>query len=282
VTGVRVQEAADEHQAVPSAMHVIGARMVVGADGLHSTVAHRLGLARPSRGPRRLAFVTHRRGVAGMGDSREMHLFGDGYCGLADVGGGVTNVVVVVPMPRARIAAGDADGFLTRWIAGHPTLAARLAASTPCAPVRVSGPFASRARRSWAPGAALVGDAADCFDPFMGAGIHAALRGGEMLGPYLFEALRAPSATRADHALEAYDRSRHHVFAGRWRAERLIGSAVGVPALMSRVARSMERYPDLADLLVGVVGGAVPPSAMLRPGVLWQLLAPPTGRRGPS
>src|SRR3712207_8668308 len=36
--------------------------------------------------------------------------------------------------------------------------------------------------RSFGPGAALVGDAADFFDPFTGEGIYAALRGGELLG----------------------------------------------------------------------------------------------------
>ncbi len=276
VIGVRVQDEGD----ADGAMRTIEARLVVGADGLRSIVAHRLGLARRSRWPRRIAFVTHRRGVLGMGDSGEMHVFDDGYCGLADVGDGVTNVAIVVPAGLAREASGDAEGFFARWLARHPALAARCAPSTSCSPVRVTGPFASHARRAWAPGAALVGDAVDFFDPFTGEGIYAALRGGEILGPYLFEALRAPTPVRADHALEAYDRSRHHEFAGKWRVERLIGLAVGVPALMNRVARSLEQRHDLADLLVGVAGDFVPPSAMLRPGVLWKLLAPSTGRRG--
>jgi flavin-dependent dehydrogenase len=189
---------------------------------------------------------------------------------------------VVVPARLVRDAAGDAEGFFARWIAGHPGLAARLTDAHPCSPVRVTGPFASHARRAWAPGAALVGDAADFYDPFTGEGIYAALRGGELLGPYLFEALRAPTPVRADHALEAYDRSRRYEFSGKWRVERLIGLAVGFPALMNRVARSLEQRRDLADLLVGVAGDFVPPSAMLRPGVLWQLLAPPMGRRGSS
>lgn len=41
---------------------------VVGADGLRSVVARRLGLARRLRWPERYAFVTHYSGVSGVGD----------------------------------------------------------------------------------------------------------------------------------------------------------------------------------------------------------------------
>jgi hypothetical protein len=49
----------------------------------------------------RVAFVAHFTGVADMRDVGEMHVSREGYCGLADVGRGVTNVAVVVPQSRA-------------------------------------------------------------------------------------------------------------------------------------------------------------------------------------
>ena len=42
--------------------------------------------------------------------------------------------------------------------------------------VRVTGPFAVHASRAWGRGVALVGDAADFFDPFTGEGLYTALR----------------------------------------------------------------------------------------------------------
>src|SRR5438034_1046720 len=45
--------------------HTIRARLTIGADGLHSIVARRIGRRRHGH-PRRLAFVAHVDGVAGM------------------------------------------------------------------------------------------------------------------------------------------------------------------------------------------------------------------------
>ena len=260
------------------AVTTITARIVVCADGLRSIVGKRLGLSRSSPWPRRIAFVTHYRGVQGIGDCGEMHVARDGYCGLADVGGSVTNVAVVVPHRLAAAARGDAEGFLAQWLASHPALAERFQSATRVSAVRVTGPFAARAVRAWAPGAARVGDAADFYDPFTGEGIYSALRGGELLGPYLYESLRANNSPAADVPLEAYERSRRHEFGGKWRVERLIGLAVSFPALMNHAARALASRSHLADLLVGVAGDFVPAGEVLRPGFLMQLLAPAKSR----
>jgi 2-polyprenyl-6-methoxyphenol hydroxylase-like FAD-dependent oxidoreductase len=251
------------------------ASLVVGADGLRSRVARQLGLARRARWPRRLALVAHWRGVADIGRVGEMHVQHDGYLGLADVGHGLTNVALVVPVSQARDAAGDPDGFVRRWLTRHPALGRRFAAAERVSPVRATGPFASHARRAWAPDAALVGDAADFFDPFTGEGIYAALRGGELLAPYVLDAVRGGTREGATRALAAYERARRAAFSGKWRVERLIGLAVGVPALMNHAARVLSRRADLADLLIGVTGDFVPAREVLRPGVLWRLMVPP-------
>jgi menaquinone-9 beta-reductase len=248
------------------------ARLVVGADGLRSVIARRLGLAHSSRWPKRVALVTHYRDVADIGPSGEMHVERDGYVGLADVGGGETNVALVIPARLAHALAGDPATFLDAWLARRPHLAPRFADAHRVSPVRTTGPFAQHARHAFASGAALVGDAADFFDPFTGEGIYAALRGGELLAPYAVDAARATTTERADIALAAYDRCRRHEFAGKWRVERLIGTAVGVPAIMNRAARALSQNPDMADLLVGVAGDFVPPREILRPSYLLKLL----------
>jgi flavin-dependent dehydrogenase len=249
----------------------MGAGIVIGADGLHSVVSRRLGLAAHRRWPQRVAVVAHYRGVDGVGTCGEMHVERDGYVGLADVGDGLTNVAVVVPVARARDMAGDPGAFLARWIAARPHLAPRFARAARVGEARATGPFASHARRAWAGGVALVGDAADFFDPFTGEGIYAALRGGEVLAPYAFEALRAGSPRRADEPLAAYDRWRRHEFGAKWLVERCIGTAVGIPALLEHAARALSARRDMADLLVGVTGDFVPAREVLRPRFLLRL-----------
>jgi flavin-dependent dehydrogenase len=255
-----------------SAIH--RARVVVGADGLRSVVARRLGLARVGRWPRRVALVAHYRGVDGVGDCGEMHVERGGYAGLADVGGGLTNVALVVPARRGReIAAAGAAAFLERWLGARAHLAPRFARAERVSPVLATGPFASHSRRAWAPGAALVGDAADFFDPFTGEGIYAALRGGEMLAAHLLAAGDAADRAAVDGALRAYDRARREEFGGKWIVERLIGGAVASCFLMNRAARALAARRDLADLLVGVTGDFVPAREVLRPTFVLRLLA---------
>jgi menaquinone-9 beta-reductase len=253
------------------------ARIVIGADGLRSIVARKLGIARRLPWPRRIAFVTHYRGVRGLGDRGEMHVEKEGYLGIADVGGGLANVALVVPMARARTIDGDPAEYLERWLREHEQLAARFAGARRVTKVSATGPFASAVRRAWAPGSALVGDAADFFDPFTGEGIYTALRGGELLAPSVVDAL-AGAPARSDEALAAYDAARRREFRGKWRVERMIGAAVAWPPLINHVARVLSRRKDMADLLVGVAGDFVPAAEVLRPRYLLRLLLPSFSR----
>ena len=248
------------------------ARVVIGADGLRSVVAKRLGLTRAMPWPRRLALVTHYRGVADMTDVGEMHVERDGYAGLADVGDGMTNVAVVVPASDARVASTDRAGYMADWIARRPHLAERFTGAERSGPVLATGPFASHVTQAWSAGAALVGDAADFFDPFTGEGIYAALRGGEMLASRILPALDTGDNAQLDEALRGYEEARRQEFGGKWMVERMVGLAVGFPPLINRVASVLARRKDMADLLVGVTGDFVPARAVLRPGFLAGLI----------
>lgn len=250
------------------------AALVIGADGLRSVVSRRLGLAHFARLPRRLAFVAHFRAVRDMAAFGEIHVERDGYVGLASVDRGLTNVAIVVPVARARAAKGRANDYFDGWLAARPHLAGRFAGAERVADVLVTGPFAQHAHRAWAPGAALVGDAADFFDPATGEGIYAALRGGEMLAPFALASLGARTARDAEEALAGYERARRAEFGGKWKVERIVGLLVGSPALMNRATRTLASRPEMADLLVGVGGDFVPPSAVLKPSFLLRLLLP--------
>jgi flavin-dependent dehydrogenase len=157
-------------------------------------------------------------------------------------------------------------------------VAGRVASGCLVRKVLTTGPFAAWSGRVVADGAALVGDAADFFDPFTGEGIYVALRGGELLAPFALRALAARSDREADDALRDYERARRAEFRDKWTVERLIGSAIGFAPAINYFGRVLEARKDMADLLVGVTGDFVPAREVLRPGYLLNLFRHP-GRR---
>jgi len=73
------------------------ARVVVGADGLRSVVARRLGRVFGSA-PRRIAFTAHVSDARDVNDLGEMHVGRPGYVGLGPIGNGVTTVGIPIGM----------------------------------------------------------------------------------------------------------------------------------------------------------------------------------------
>jgi menaquinone-9 beta-reductase len=284
---VRVTDVSKDHAGRVNGVNVIGpdgaartltSRYVVGADGLRSVVGKRLGLTHTSRFfPKRLALVAHYRNVRDVGSLGEMHVDRDGYFGIVDVGLGLMNVAVVVPISRAQeIGEGRAE-FLEQWIADRPHLAGRFVGAERLTDVRATGPFATVSRPAWAPGAALVGDAADFFDPFTGEGMYAALRGGELLAPFIAEALRGAQSGEK-RVLAGYEAKRRSEFGGKWKLERIVGMAIAYPYFLNNAAKALSRNKDLADLLVGVAGDFIPAKVALDPRILFNLFISPALR----
>jgi flavin-dependent dehydrogenase len=246
-------------------------RVVVGADGLHSVVARRLGLIRHSP-PERIAFAAHVADVRGVDGVGELHVSDRGYVGLGPVGGGITTVALVLPLRRVRASGRNYRREFFAELERFPGLAGRFDPRRLAREVLATGPFAQWARTAVVPGALLVGDAADFFDPFTGQGIHSAMRGAELAAQALIPALATSRGPVPLPALEPYARARRHAFRGKWLLERLIGLGVGSPALTNRVVSRLARRPELADLLVGATGNIVPAERVLTAGVLARLL----------
>jgi geranylgeranyl reductase family protein len=265
VSGVRVLDGSGHARNIPG-------RFIVGADGLRSVIARRLGLNKTATWPKRVALVAHYRDVRDITEYGEMHVERDGFVGIADVGNGLTTVAAVFPQRRARAIAADRDGFLDHWIASKPHLASRFSRASRDGKTTAVGPFASHARRGWHTGALLVGDAADFFDPFTGEGIYAALRGGEIASGAILKVLDTTSAESESQILCEYDQARRREFGGKWTVERLVGIGVATPFIINRAARSLAASKDLADLLVGVTGDFVPAREVLSFRYLTRLL----------
>jgi geranylgeranyl reductase family protein len=259
--GLRVVQTVCEAGAVRGVVDAngceIGARIVIGADGMHSIVARAAGPSRRVVWPRRVGLVQHFSGVDWPEDVGQMHVGKRGYVGVAplDHSGGVT-VGLVQPLHRSNTTRfGEA-------LADYPELAARLRVGTPVGQVHGIGPLARRVRAVSGPGFLLVGDAAGFFDPFTGEGIYRALRGAELAAAATSAAL---NGERTDYA-----RARADAFAAKERLTVLIQIFVQVPRLMDVAIRRLRQRPYVARRLGNVLGDLEHASL----GVAFDLLRP--------
>jgi menaquinone-9 beta-reductase len=243
--------------------HALKARLTVGADGLHSVVARRIGRRHHGRS-RRIAFVAHVAGVLDMGASAELHFGESAYMGLNQIGHNQTNVALVVPSQLAAHARAGLERFFTESLAEFPGVRERVEAGEVVRPILATGPFAVWSPSIIAPGAVLVGDAADFFDPVTGDGIYSALRGAEMVAETATAALSWPGPVTVDRLLE-YRRMRRRAFAGKWMLERVLDYALRYPRLFDRGVSRLGSRDGMAHTAVGLAGGFVPTRAVLNP-----------------
>jgi flavin-dependent dehydrogenase len=237
----------------------------VGADGLRSIVARRIGRRTHTR-PRRVAFVTHVAGVQ-MGSSAELHFGRMGYVGLNQVEADQANVAVVVAAARAASARGRVRDFFFEALAEFAAVRERVEAGTIVRPIMVTGPFAARSRRVTAPGSLLVGDAADFYDPVTGDGIYSALRGAELVADSMIPGLAQSGPVQRDN-FRYYRQLRRRHFLGKWVMERITRGLMQFPNIFDRTVDRLGRSQDMAHTAIGVAGGFVPLREMLNPGFI--------------
>lgn len=251
------------------------ARLLVAADGVHSTVARRLGLHVASR-VRKVALVAHLRGISGLTAYGEMHVAGRRYVGLAPLEpstrGDLCNVAMVIDEGRdgRQLVRQRPDAFLRSALETFPRLRGRAEHATIVRKVLTTSGIRVRARRFSGNALLLVGDASGYYDPFTGEGIYRALRGAELAAEVALSALIAGDLS--SQALAAYDASQRLEFRGKRTIEAIIQAAVQVPSLMDHIAQRLERHKAMADTVVAVTGDFCPASSVLRPGFLLRLV----------
>jgi 2-polyprenyl-6-methoxyphenol hydroxylase-like FAD-dependent oxidoreductase len=181
----------------------VQARLVIGADGIRSTVAGLAG-AREERAGTGASATTY-------GYWRGLDL--DGYewnfrpaanSGVIPTNDGAANVFVLAP--PARVGRGGEETYHQLLAQSSPELAARIAAAEPVSPLRTFMGRPGHIRRSWGPGWALVGDAGYYKDPVSAHGITDALRDAELVARAAVEVVANSVPER--EALAAYQAHR--------------------------------------------------------------------------
>ena len=262
---------------------LLPARVVVAADGRHSTIAFGLGLARHPARPRRWAVGGYFEDVVplsidaepaehaekdSLGDQRrerergspralrcrssygEMHVRQNCYIGVAPVPGGLTNVCLVRPSGAGDTALADPAGLLTRALAADSQLRDRFADARLVAPPVVLGPLAVESPHTTIDGLLFAGDAAGFIDPMTGDGLRFAVQGGELAAAAALQALE--HGWTGVHARLARDRRR--AFASKWRFNRALRALVSSARAIDAAAVATRLAPGILRAVIARAG----------------------------
>jgi menaquinone-9 beta-reductase len=262
-TGLRVTgliTEGDRVTGVDTAAGPIHARLVVGADGRHSTVASLVGARKYHVAPAGKMFawayfdgVSDRQGHARIGRRGARGFLAsptDGDLYMAAIG---------IDMAEQARFHSDRDANFTAGIRAWPELADVLANGRRVGPIRVLTKWHGYFREAAGPGWVLVGDAGQFKDPTPGQGIGDALRQADRLAPAIEEGLgnSSPDATmrrwwqwRDDEAYEMY-----------WFASDM-GAAGAASPLTTRLMRDVADDPKAMQMLLGVLDHQIRPSQL--------------------
>lgn len=203
----------------------IGARIVVGADGAHSTVARLVGAGAYRQG-RHAGGVVYGY-VSGLPSDAYHWYYRPGVsAGVIPTNGEQACVFTITTADRflAEIRFDMAAGFLNVLREVSPELRSAVDAAAVAGVLRGFPGQAGYWRQSWGPGWALVGDAGYFKDPITAHGITDALRDAEMLARAI--------ATDSEAALAGYQSTRDRLSAGLFDVtDRIASFAWDLPTL---------------------------------------------------
>ena len=239
-------------------------RLLLGADGLRSTVARSVGAVARAPRLRKLSLTAHLRVEAPRPRSRGRLVLGEhGTVGLAPLGGALFNATVVVDPDRSGGAiAGRAAAFHRERVeTAVPGWAGRTElAGGPWA----TGPFDVPVHRPWAPGVLLLGDAAGYFDPLTGQGVYRALRSAALAAATAEDVLALDRRVE-DGPGDRYGAALRRAFGPGRVLQRAIETVVSKSWLREPAFAVMARTPATVDALIARTGDLRPTGPPARP-----------------
>ena len=254
------------------------ARMVVGADGLRSVVARRLGLVRRRPRVRKVSLTCRLRGTGPPRSDGRLFLTEWGTVGLAPVHASepLWNGTVVVYVDRgARDLVTDPLGWFLAALRQAPFWWDGDGPEVVGGPW-TSGPFDWTLRDTVSDRVLLVGDAAGSFDPLTGQGMFQAFRSAELAAPVIARAVRHGRSNAAD--LADYQRALSRLLRPTRVLQRVIEAAVSRTWTREIAIARLGTAELLVDRIVQVVGDTRTVCSLARPDVLLSLLNRATGR----
>ncbi len=234
------------------------AKLVVGADGVHSRIRSQLGLDQPAR-RKRLGARAHFRLARGRPQPSWVNVFVR-----------PRREIYVTPLPEDEILVAalvsthdlksSIDHHFYGWCQDEPVLHSWLEGAAQVTPLRCVYPLSGSARRCSGRGFVLLGDAAGFLDPITGGGMTQALMTAELLAGYVQQGL-----DDVDDWLMEFERGRREML----RDYRILTQGVlwlaDHPKLTEKALSVFRISPSLLSHFIGVSGGMRPLLRRRRP-----------------
>jgi flavin-dependent dehydrogenase len=246
------------------------ARIVVGADGLHSLVAR--AVAAPAYDVRpalTCAYYAYWDGFPV--DGAELYVRPDRMLLAGPTNDGQTLVIVYRPVADFRAVRTDVERHFLAALDLVPSLAARARAGTRAERFRGTADLPNFYRRPHGPGWALVGDAGYHKDPITAQGITDAFRDAELLAGAIDDGFagRRPLA----EALAGYERARNAATRPLYELTCQFATLQPPPPETQQLIAALRDNPEQAGRFVGTVVGTVPIPEFFAPENIGQIMA---------
>jgi 2-polyprenyl-6-methoxyphenol hydroxylase-like FAD-dependent oxidoreductase len=230
------------------------ARLVIGADGLHSLVARRVQApAYDARPPLTCAYYTYWDGIPHEG--AELYSRPGGMIITGPTNDGQTIVIVYWPRAQFHEVRANIEGSFLAAVDLAPGLAERLRQGAR-ERFRGTGDLPFFFRKPYGPGWALVGDAGYHKDPITAQGITDAFRDAELLAEAIDEGFAGERPL--DEALGDYERRRNEQARPIYEFTQQLAALEPPPPEMQELFAALRSNDEQINRFFGTVAGTVP------------------------
>jgi geranylgeranyl reductase family protein len=251
-------------------------RMIMGADGTHSTVGRILGNHSLNHKQYCLGVRAYFTGVKDLHPQNfiELHFLEDllpGYLWIFPMEDGFANVGLEILFEKMKAAPDSLSAMLQQIIQSHPSLSPRFAGAEMTGKIEAHGlPLGPDPKAISGDGFLLAGDAASLVDPFTGEGIGNAMVSGEIAAVMIREAFAANDLST--EFLKQYDERIKRRLGRELKTSHRIQELCSHSALFNLVVKRANRNKELKEMFTKMYTSQDVRDQLKNPGFYFKML----------